>query len=70
MVWGIAIISDICRQPRRRSGLQRQRRGRGPAQAALDAEATQMEAVRSLLPRFEAKTQRVLDRVWSNGNAT
>ena len=29
-----------------------------------------MEAVRSLLPRFEAKTQRVLDRVWNNGNAT
>jgi hypothetical protein len=29
-----------------------------------------MEAVRSLLSRFEAKTQRVLDRVWSNGNAT
>jgi len=32
--------------------------------AELDAEAAQMEAVRSLLPRFEAKTQRVLDRVW------
>jgi hypothetical protein len=26
-----------------------------------------MEAVRSLLPRFEAKIQRVLDRVWGNG---
>jgi len=25
------------------------------------------EAVRSLPPRFEAKIQRVLDRVWGNG---
>ena len=33
----------------------------------LDAEAAQMDAVRSLLPRFEAKIQRVLDRVWENG---
>ena len=32
--------------------------------AELDAEAAQMDAVRSLLPRFEAKIQRVLDRVW------
>lgn len=32
----------------------------------LDAEAAQMAAVRSLLPRFEAKIQRVLDRVWGN----
>jgi len=32
--------------------------------AELDAEAAQMESVRSLLPRFEAKIQRVLDRVW------
>ena len=30
----------------------------------LDAEAAQMEAVRSLIPRFEGKIQRVLDRVW------
>jgi hypothetical protein len=30
----------------------------------LEAEAAQMEAVRSLLPRFEAKIRRVLDRVW------
>jgi len=30
----------------------------------LDAEAAQMEAVRSLVPVFEAKIQRVLDRVW------
>jgi len=37
--------------------------------AELDAEAMQMEAVRSLLPRFEAKIQRVLDRVWGNGTA-
>jgi hypothetical protein len=35
--------------------------------AELDADAVQMEAVRSLLPRFEAKIQRVLDRVWGNG---
>jgi type I restriction enzyme M protein len=35
--------------------------------AELNAEAAQMEAVRSLLPRFEAKIQRVLDRVWGNG---
>ncbi len=32
----------------------------------LDAEAAQMDAVRSLLPRFEAKIQRVLARVWGN----
>jgi len=32
--------------------------------AELDAEAAQMDAVRSLIPRFEAKIQRVLDRVW------
>ena len=32
--------------------------------AELDAEAAQMEAVRALLPRFEAKIQRVLARVW------
>ena len=35
--------------------------------AALDAEAAQMDSVRALLPRFEAKIQRVLDRVWGNG---
>ncbi|MDB6064380.1 MAG: Restriction modification system specificity domain [Pedosphaera sp.] len=34
--------------------------------AELDAEAAQMEAVRSLIPRFEAKIQRVLDSVWGN----
>lgn len=32
--------------------------------AELDAEAAQMEALRGLIPRFEAKIQRVLDRVW------
>ncbi len=32
--------------------------------AELDAEAAQMDSVRVLLPRFEAKIQRVLDRVW------
>ncbi|MBI3413795.1 MAG: hypothetical protein HY043_00525 [Verrucomicrobia bacterium] len=37
--------------------------------AALDAEAAQMDSVRALLPRFEAKIQRVLDRVWGNGGA-
>lgn len=30
----------------------------------LDAEVAQMEAVRTLIPRFEGKIQRVLDRVW------
>jgi hypothetical protein len=35
--------------------------------AELDAEAAQMDSVRALLPRFEAKIQRVLDRVWGNG---
>ena len=35
--------------------------------AELDAEAAQMDSVRSLSPRFEAKIQRVLDRVWGNG---
>jgi restriction endonuclease S subunit len=34
--------------------------------AELEAEAAQMEAVRALLPRFEAKIQRVLARVWGN----
>ena len=34
--------------------------------AELDADAARMEVVRSLLPRFEAKIQRVLDRVWGN----
>jgi type I restriction enzyme M protein len=33
----------------------------------LDAEAAQLEAVRGLLPRFEAKIQRTLARVWGNG---
>jgi len=33
----------------------------------LDAEAAQMESVRALLPRFEAKIQRTLARVWGNG---
>jgi type I restriction enzyme M protein len=32
--------------------------------AELDAEAAQMDVVRALIPRFEAKIQRVLDRVW------
>ena len=34
--------------------------------AALNAQAAQMDSVRALLPRFEAKIQRVLDRVWGN----
>jgi hypothetical protein len=33
------------------------------------AEAAQMDSVRALIPRFEAKIQRVLDRVWGNGGA-
>lgn len=33
----------------------------------LDGQATQMEMVRSLIPSFETKIQRVLDRVWRNG---
>jgi type I restriction enzyme M protein len=32
--------------------------------AELDAEAAQMEVVRALIPRYEAKIQKVLDRVW------
>lgn len=32
--------------------------------AKLDAEAAQIEAVRALVPRYEAKIQRVLARVW------
>ena len=35
--------------------------------AELDAEAAQMDSVRALLSRFEAKIQRILDRVWGNG---
>ena len=34
--------------------------------AELDAEAAQMETVRALITGNEAKTQRVLDRVWGN----
>ena len=33
-----------------------------------EPEAAQMEAVWALIPRFEAKIQRVLDRVWGNGS--
>ncbi len=36
----------------------------------LDAEAAQMESVPALLPRFEAKIQRVLARVWGSGQET
>jgi restriction endonuclease S subunit len=32
--------------------------------AELDAEAAEMEVVRGLIPRYEAKIQRVLDWVW------
>jgi type I restriction enzyme S subunit len=32
--------------------------------AELDAESAQIDAVRALIPRFEAKIQRVMDRVW------
>jgi type I restriction enzyme M protein len=34
------------------------------AVAATDAELSQMEAIRELIPKFETKIQRVLDRVW------
>ncbi len=37
--------------------------------AELDAEAAQMDAVRALLPRFEAKIQSVLDRIWGNASS-
>ena len=30
----------------------------------LNAEAAQMDAVNALIPKFEAKIQRVLDRLW------
>jgi hypothetical protein len=47
---------------------ERQRRGFIPALASgQGAEAAQMDSVRALLPRFEAKIQRVLARVWGNG---
>jgi hypothetical protein len=36
--------------------------------AELGAEALQMEAVRALIPRFEARIQRVLDGVWRDGS--
>jgi type I restriction enzyme M protein len=36
--------------------------------AELDAEAARIEAVRGLIPAFEAKIQRVLARVWGNSN--
>ncbi len=37
--------------------------------AELDAEAMQMDAVRTLVPKFEAKIRRVLDRVWGNNGS-
>ena len=37
------------------------------AQARITINKLQEQAVRALLPRFEAKIQRVLDRVWGNG---
>ena len=39
--------------------------------AELNAEATQMDSVNALIPKFEAKIQRVLDRLWqtSSGEA-
>ncbi|HVS54156.1 MAG TPA: hypothetical protein VHD62_17505 [Opitutaceae bacterium] len=35
--------------------------------AELDAEAARLEAVRGLIPAFEAKIQRILGRVWGTG---
>lgn len=50
---------------------ERQRCGAIPALASgQGAEAAQMEAVRGLLPRFEAKIQRVLARVWGTAAET
>jgi hypothetical protein len=37
------------------------------SQARITINKQLEQAVRSLLPRFEAKIQRVLDRVWGNG---
>ncbi|MSR60596.1 MAG: restriction endonuclease subunit S, partial [Planctomycetaceae bacterium] len=37
--------------------------------AELDAEAAQIDAVRALIPCFEAKIQRVIDRVWGNNGS-
>ena len=39
----------------------------GQIVAELDAEAAQIESVRALLPRSEAKIQRLLARVWGTG---
>jgi type I restriction enzyme M protein len=36
--------------------------------AATDTEVAQMESVRDLIPKFEAKIQGVLNRVWGNGD--
>jgi hypothetical protein len=36
--------------------------------AELDAEAAQMDSMCALLPRFEAKIQRVLARVWGSND--
>ena len=36
--------------------------------ADLDAEAAQIESVRALIPRYEAKIQRVLARVWGTAS--
>ena len=36
--------------------------------AELDAEAAQIESVRALIPRYEAKIQRVLARVWGTAS--
>jgi len=38
--------------------------------AELDAESAQIETVRALIPRFEAKIQRVMDRVWGADSST
>ena len=38
--------------------------------ALLDAEAARMEAVRGLIPAFEAKIARTLARVWGTAPAT
>ena len=35
----------------------------------LDAERAQIDAVRAMIPKFEAKIQRILDRIWGNNGS-
>jgi type I restriction enzyme M protein len=56
--------SDFLTNPLPLPPLEEQRR----IVAELDAEASQMDSVRSLIPRFETKIQRVLNGVWGDGS--